>query len=147
MNKKISLAFMLFAAFGILNLSSCKKSGSSTTGWEYNNSDWGGFEDKDYKGQETGPGLTFVEGGTFVMGNTEQDVMFENHNVPRRITIASFYMDETEVRNIDYKEYIYWLERVYGADYQIDCVADSNWVVIPFESDDGEFLVELQIAK
>lgn len=36
---------------------------------------------------------------------------------------------------------------VYGADYQIDCVADSNWVVIPFESDDGEFLVELQIAK
>ena len=36
---------------------------------------------------------------------------------------------------------------VYGADYHIDCVADANWVVIPFESDDGEFLVELQIAK
>lgn len=36
---------------------------------------------------------------------------------------------------------------VYGADYQIECVADAEWVVIPFESDDGDFLVELQIAK
>ena len=36
---------------------------------------------------------------------------------------------------------------VYGADYHVECVADSEWVVIPFESDDGEFLVELQIAR
>ena len=36
---------------------------------------------------------------------------------------------------------------VYGADYHVECVADSDWVVIPFESDDGEFLVELQIAR
>lgn len=36
---------------------------------------------------------------------------------------------------------------VYGADYHVDCIAESNWVVIPFDSDDGEFLVELQIAK
>ena len=36
---------------------------------------------------------------------------------------------------------------VFGADYHVECIADSNWVVIPFESDDGEFLVELQIAK
>lgn len=36
---------------------------------------------------------------------------------------------------------------VYGADYHVECIAESNWVVIPFESDDGEFLVELQVAK
>lgn len=36
---------------------------------------------------------------------------------------------------------------VYGADYHVECIAESDWVVIPFESDDGEFLVELQIAK
>ncbi|MDY0190951.1 MAG: chemotaxis protein CheX [Desulfuromonas sp.] len=36
---------------------------------------------------------------------------------------------------------------VYGADYHVDCVADADWVVIPFESDDGEFMVQLQIAK
>jgi gliding motility-associated lipoprotein GldJ len=26
-------------------------------------------------------------------------------------------MDETEIRNIDWREYVYWLERVYGSDY------------------------------
>jgi len=26
-------------------------------------------------------------------------------------------MDQTEVRNLDYLEYLYWLNRVYGADY------------------------------
>jgi len=36
---------------------------------------------------------------------------------------------------------------VCGADYHIECVVDANWVMIPFESDDGEFMVELQIAK
>lgn len=36
---------------------------------------------------------------------------------------------------------------VFGRDYHVECIAEANWVVIPFESDDGEFIVELQIAK
>ncbi|MCB9227452.1 MAG: SUMF1/EgtB/PvdO family nonheme iron enzyme [Chitinophagales bacterium] len=112
------LAFtMIFASVGLFSLSSCKKGSSSTTGWEYNNPDWGGFEDRKFMGQETGPGLVFIPGGTFVMGNTEQDVMFEHQAFPRRITVSSFYMDETEVRNLDYREYLYWLGRTFGTDY------------------------------
>jgi sulfatase modifying factor 1 len=30
------------------------------------------------------------------------------------VTISSFYMDLTEVRNVDYREYINWLNRVFG---------------------------------
>jgi len=63
--------------------------------------------------QETGPGLVLIEGGTFTMGRVEQDVMFDWNNIPRRVTVSSFYMDETEVRNVDYREYIYWLGRVF----------------------------------
>jgi gliding motility-associated lipoprotein GldJ len=47
------------------------------------------------------------------MGRTEQDVMFDWNNVPRRVTVPSFYIDETEVRNIDYLEYLHWIKRVY----------------------------------
>ncbi len=65
----------------------------------------------------TGPNLVLVEGGTFTMGLTEQDVTYEWNNVARRITVNSFYMDETEVANIDYREYLYWLDRVYGESY------------------------------
>jgi len=86
---------------------------SSTTGWKYNSPENGGFEVIQYAGQETGPGLVFVEGGTFTMGRTEQDVMYDWNNVPRRVTVSSFYMDETEISNIDYREYLYWLRRVY----------------------------------
>ena len=38
----------------------------------------------------TGPGLMFIEGGTFSMGRVEQDVMYEWNNVPRRVTVSSF---------------------------------------------------------
>ncbi len=93
---------------------SCNEEASQTTGWNYNNPDNGGFEYKrGYFEQETGPGLVLVEGGTFTMGRVEQDVLYDWNNLPRRVTVSSFYMDETEVRNVDYREYLYWLHRVF----------------------------------
>ena len=90
------------------------KSASSTTGWAYNDPESGGFEYQAEYEQETGPGLVFIEGGTFIMGNVQEDVMKRWNNEPRRVTVRSFYMDETEVRNVDYREYLYWLNRVFA---------------------------------
>jgi formylglycine-generating enzyme len=102
----------------VLLLASCSnKEKSATTGWNYSDQKWGGFEKLKYEGQATGPNLVLIQGGTFAMGITEEDVMKEWNNVPRRVTVSSFYMDETEVRNIDYREYLYWLDRVFGASY------------------------------
>jgi formylglycine-generating enzyme len=117
MKKFIQFSFLMLLG-ATLTLTSCKKKErSSTTNWAYNDPKWGGFEKKDYKGQATGPNLVLVEGGTFNMGLSEQDVTYEWNNVPRRVTVSSFYMDETEVGNIDYREYLDWLERVYAASY------------------------------
>ena len=104
--------FFLFYSCGGRDIS---KTGdeSSTTGWKYNDSDWGGFEVVPEYEQTTGPGLVFIEGGSFTMGRTEQDVTYDWNNVPRKVTLTSFYMDETEVRNVDYREYLYWLSRVF----------------------------------
>ncbi|MCB8964607.1 MAG: SUMF1/EgtB/PvdO family nonheme iron enzyme [Bacteroidales bacterium] len=86
---------------------------SSKTGWAYNSMDEGGFEVvTDWK-PEAGPGLVFIEGGTFIMGRTEQDVMYDWNAVQRRVTVTSFYMDETETSNTDWREYLHWLRRVY----------------------------------
>lgn len=101
---------------GLGILSSCgkgSKEGSSTTGWEYNNRENGGFEYHSGYEQETGPGLVFIEGGAFVMGRVEQDVLSDWNNKPRKVTVPSFYMDESEVSNVDYREYLYWLGRVF----------------------------------
>jgi gliding motility-associated lipoprotein GldJ len=109
--KKITL----FTTLAIVTLlfTSCEKKSSNTTGWAYNDPDNGGFEYINYEGQETGPGLVFIEGGTFSMGMHEQDVLYDWSSTPRRVTIPSFYMDETEIRNIDYREYLYWLKRIF----------------------------------
>jgi sulfatase modifying factor 1 len=111
---KLSAFFLL----GTLLLSACgPKERSSTTGWAYNDQEWGGFEKVAYEGQATGPNLVLIEGGTYVMGLSEQDVTYNWDAVPRRVTVSSFYMDETEVANIDYREYLYWLKRVFGESY------------------------------
>lgn len=87
LSKWLALA-TLPALFGIASCSGGKEK-SSVTGWEYNNTKNGGFEVRPYAGQVTGPGLVLVQGGTFVMGNTETDVLYDYHSVPRRVTVTS----------------------------------------------------------
>jgi gliding motility-associated lipoprotein GldJ len=113
-NILIGVLLMTPLLFGLV---SCKKELSKSTGWEYNNSDNGGFEVAPFIEQATGPGLVLIEGGTFTMGTTEDIITYDWNNIPRRVTVSSFYMDETEVSNLDYLEYLYWLSRVYSADY------------------------------
>lgn len=108
-----SLLNLAFIAFIVISLTSCKNEQSATTGWKYNNKKWGGFEKHDYDGQELGPGLVFIQGGTFTMGQVENDVRRDMNALPRKVTVSSFYIDETEVTNIAYREYIYWLLRVF----------------------------------
>ncbi|MEZ4721033.1 MAG: SUMF1/EgtB/PvdO family nonheme iron enzyme [Flavobacteriales bacterium] len=96
---------------------SCGYEKSSITGWDYNNKDNGGYQKVPFEEQETGPNLVLIEGGTFTMGRVEQDFMYDWNNVPRRVTVSSFYMDQTEISNHHWGEYLYWINRVYGIDY------------------------------
>ena len=68
-----------------LLLASCgKKNASSTTGWNYNDPEWGGFEVSDAVEQPTAPGLVFIEGGSFTMGRVADDSRFQWNNVAHR---------------------------------------------------------------
>jgi gliding motility-associated lipoprotein GldJ len=87
---------------------------SSTTGWGINEEESGGFTaNTEFTEQTTGPGLVFIEGGSFTMGKVQDDVMRDWNNLPSKQHVRSFYMDETEVTNISYREYLYWLKRVF----------------------------------
>jgi len=101
----------------VLLLASCGQERSGATGWAYNDPSNGGFEKAPFVEQETGPGLVLIEGGTFTMGRVEDDVTFGWDNIPRRVTVSSFYMDETEVTNFYWLEYLHWLQRIYGDSY------------------------------
>ncbi len=106
-----------FALAGVFVIASCSREASSVTGWDYNNPKQGGYQKVPFVDQETGPGLVLVEGGSFTMGRTEQDVMFDWNNRPARVTVSSFYMDQTEVTNFHWLEYLYWIGRAYGESY------------------------------
>jgi gliding motility-associated lipoprotein GldJ len=121
MNRKFKMKTytnLFISVLIIALLSSCSSSKrrsnvSQGTGLDINSSR-GGFQyETNYKGQEAGPGLVFVPGGTFVKGRVQDDVMRDWNNTPVRVQVRSFYMDETEVTNLMYNEYLDWLERVY----------------------------------
>ena len=112
---KLKLHTTLIASLGIMiALTGCYRERSGATGWKYNNTDNGGFEKAKFYEQQTGPGLIFIEGGTFTMGQVEDDLTNNWDNSPRRVTVSSFYMDETEVTNMFWLEYLEWLDRIYG---------------------------------
>jgi gliding motility-associated lipoprotein GldJ len=95
------------------NRSSRGSNKSQATGWNIN--ERGGFQYKtNHKGQQTGPGLVFIQGGTFTKGKVQDDILRDWNNLPVRMQVRSFYMDETEVTNLMYMEYLDWLARVYG---------------------------------
>ncbi len=115
--KRSNLIVLGLLAITVLIGACSKKPTSPTTGWNYNDKKNGGYQVFPGLEQATGPGLVLIEGGTFVMGGIEQDLTYDQDNQERRVTVASFYMDESEISNRDYREYTYWLTRTYGADY------------------------------
>ncbi len=110
---QLSLALTVSLFFVSCNKSRDYKSSSRATGWNMNAKE-GGFQyNPKAKEQETGPGLVFIEGGTFTMGRVQDDPMHDWNNSPNQQHVQSFYMDETEVTNLMYLEYLDWIKNVF----------------------------------
>ena len=116
MSKTLSKIFIVSLVIFVSSCSNKHKNISKTTGWKINTSENGGFEAELNYEQETPSGMVFIEGGSFVMGQTGEDVLMDYNAMPRKVSVSSFYMDETEITNVQYREYIYWLKRIYAAD-------------------------------
>ena len=106
---KLFIVVISLTFFGCNN-SKTSKNISNATGWDINSRD-GGFQyNTNYKGQEAGPGLVFIEGGTYTRGKVQDDVMHDWNNTPNQQHVMSFYMDATEVTNMMYLEYLDWIK-------------------------------------
>ncbi len=110
---KLNIIFKTVLFLSALLLVSCmKKEASSVTGWAYNDRKTGGFEVNNNYYQQTPPGMVFVEGGTFTMGRTQEDIPGDWDNIPRRVTVSSFFMDQTEISNLHWNEYLHWMKLI-----------------------------------
>jgi len=88
---------------------------SATTGAGFN------FDPNDDESQEffvakdaeqiPGPNLKLIQGGRTVLGAGEDDIMRFNDNPQRTTSISTFWLDETEMTNNDYKEFLFYLSK------------------------------------
>jgi len=98
-------------------LSSCsifkKKNGQSTiTGLEFGNDDSDTlFVPQDVSALLSPPGMVFIQGGRTVLGSFEEDLMGSRDNIERTVTVNSFYMDKTEITNLNWKEYVHFVQK------------------------------------
>ena len=118
---------------GIAILTSCGSSrpdaknpglASTATGLEYNED--GGFQVNDFNGQPAGPNLVFIQGGRTTLGSYEEDILNSRDNIERTVTVASFYMDETEVANIHWLEYLYYVQLDSSREFYESALPDTT---------------------
>lgn len=108
------LIFLLIFSVSCSNKNDYKNS-SRATGWKMIGRMGGSAKNYNLenRNQQTGPGLVFIEGGTFTMGRVQDDPLFDWNNIPTQQHVMSFYIDETEVTNVMYAEYLDWIKRVF----------------------------------
>lgn len=74
-------------------------------------------------------GMNYIHFGSFVMGPSDQDVSFANTTRSKTVSVQAFYMDDTEITNNEYRQYVWW-------------VRDSIAHRILGEEDIGEHVIE-----
>ncbi|MDP5093805.1 MAG: gliding motility lipoprotein GldK [Polaribacter sp.] len=54
-------------------------------------------------------GMALIPGGSFTMGKQDQDMIGTLNAPTKTVTVRPYYMDETEITNNEYKEFVYWV--------------------------------------
>ena len=54
-------------------------------------------------------GMTLVSGGSFIMGKSGDDIAAVQDAPTKTVTVRSFYMDETEITNAEYRKFVHWV--------------------------------------
>ncbi|MEN8777453.1 MAG: SUMF1/EgtB/PvdO family nonheme iron enzyme, partial [Polaribacter sp.] len=54
-------------------------------------------------------GMTLIPGGSFTMGKQDQDIIGTMNAPTKTVTVRPYYMDETEITNSEYKEFVHWV--------------------------------------
>lgn len=95
MKKVLALSFILFTI-----LSGCGKSGNGELVGVARRASF--YEPDPY-------GMLFIPQGSFNMGINDQDIAQSMTSQTRTVSIPSFWMDETEITNSEYRQFVYWV--------------------------------------
>ena len=88
-------------------------------------------------------GMAFIPMGSFVMGENDQDVPYANIAVSRTVSIASFYIDDSEITNNEYRQFVYWVRDSIARQYLLEVDEQEYGITM---DDFGNDLDEPRIA-
>ena len=54
-------------------------------------------------------GMNYIHFGSYVMGPSDQDVPNALNNKSKTVTVGAFYMDDTEITNNEYRQFVNWV--------------------------------------
>jgi sulfatase modifying factor 1 len=84
-------------------------------------------------------GMVYIPSGTLHIGNSDQDVSNTYIQRQKSISITGFYMDDTEITNNEYRQFVYWvrdsLAHVYLDHFIVDDVTGDEFVDWDFDID------------
>lgn len=55
-------------------------------------------------------GMVFVPQGSFNMGPSDQDVAWAQNSLSKTVSIAAFWMDDSEITNDEYRQFVKWVQ-------------------------------------
>ena len=55
-------------------------------------------------------GMVKIPTGKFYMGQADENIQLDQSNRNRQVTISAFYMDDTEITNNEYRQFIRYIE-------------------------------------
>ena len=87
---------------------------SNTTGWNYFDRKTTNFQAREGVGNVNPPGMIPIQGGVMTLGPKDEFLTTTLNNQSRQITVSSFYMDKYEVTNLNWNEYLHWMEFVFN---------------------------------
>ena len=91
---------LLYSAFALILLSGCSGGNHGELVGVQPREDW--YQYNPY-------GMNYIHFGSFIMGNSDQDVPFALNSHNKTVTVGAFYMDDTEISNNEYRQFVYWV--------------------------------------
>lgn len=118
--KSLTKLLVLLVACTAMLCTACNKttmkSQSEKTGWDYNKPGKSYFHvNTEYHGKCPN-GMVYVPVATSVRGQNNESLSSNDNNAKKRIAASGFYMDEYEVTNLNWREYVAWMSVVWKHD-------------------------------
>lgn len=122
----------LLTLAALSTLASCGKLGKSSKGSLPNDGQLHGVSAGSRYSMPKPPGMVYIPPGTFHMGPSDEDINFAFTARNKQVSISGFWMDATEITNMEYRQFVNWVRdstaaKLMGFVKNVDGVDYVDW--------------------